>query len=76
SLPHTAATRFGQAARKLGLSLKGENALSGTLYNGYDWDLMDDEVITPLNPGRYYSGLTLLRLHDVVDNPIGREKVT
>jgi beta-amylase len=76
SLPHTAATRFGQAANALGLSLKGENALSGTLYNGYDWDLMDNEVRTPESPGRYYSGLTILRLHDIVDNPVGRDKIT
>jgi beta-amylase len=76
SLPHTAATRFGQAANALGLSLKGENALSGTLYNAYDWDLMDNEVKTPASPGRYYSGLTILRLHDIVDNPVGRDKIT
>jgi hypothetical protein len=76
SLPHTAATRFGLAATTMGLSLKGENALSGTLYNGYDWDLMDGEVRTPLQPGRYYSGLTILRLHDIVDNPVGRDKIT
>jgi hypothetical protein len=76
SLPHTAAARFGQAATRMGLSLKGENALSGTLYNGYDWDLMDGAVRTPVQPGRYYTGLTILRLHDIVDNPVARDKIT
>ena len=76
SLPHTAATRFGIAAKRMGLLLRGENALSGTLYNGADWDLMDDQVVTSLQPGRFYNGLTLLRLHDVVDNPVAREKVS
>lgn len=76
SLPHTAATRFGIAAKLWGLMLRGENALSGTLYNGADWDLMDDQVITSLRPEKFYYGLTLLRLHDVVDNPVGRQKVS
>jgi beta-amylase len=76
SLPHTAATRFGIAAKQWGLMLRGENALSGTLYNGADWDLMDNQVITSLQPERFYNGLTLLRLHDVVDNPVGRQHVS
>jgi beta-amylase len=77
SLPHTAATRFGQAAQRVGLRLRGENALSESLTNGNDWDLMDSKVRTPLNPTGYYDdGLTLLRINNVVDNPVARAKVS
>jgi beta-amylase len=75
SLPHTAAIRFGQAAHAWGLPVDAENALSGTLYSGSNWDLMTGLLKTALDPENYYSKLTLLRMHDVVDNPVGREKV-
>jgi hypothetical protein len=75
-LPHTAALRFGQAAQQWGLKLDAENALSGTLYNRANWDNMTGLIRTPLDPANYYTKLTLLRMHDVVDNPVGREKVT
>jgi beta-amylase len=76
SLPHTAAVRFGQAAQTWGLEVDGENALSGTLYSGSNWDSMTGLIKTPLDPSNYYSKLTLLRMHDVVDNPVGRDKVS
>jgi hypothetical protein len=76
SLPHTLATWFGEAAENKGLWLKGENALSGALYNNYDWDLMDHLLDLPNQFNGTYHGLTFLRLGDIIDNPVAREKIT
>jgi beta-amylase len=75
SLPHTLATWVGQAAEDMGLWLKGENALSGALYNNFDWDLMDNLLDLPNQFNGTYHGLTFLRLGDVVDNPVARAKI-
>jgi beta-amylase len=75
SMPHTLATWVGQAAENMGLWLKGENALSGALYNNFDWDLMDNLLDLPNQFNGTYHGLTFLRLGDVVDNQVARAKI-
>lgn len=75
SMPHTLAAWVGQLAHRMGVPLKGENALAGTLYNGYNWDLMMSLMALP-NYSGYYHGVTLLRMSDVLNNGTARAKAT
>jgi beta-amylase len=54
---------FGDLAKDKGITLKGENALAGGLYNDNGWQNMAYAI-----NNHYYSGVTLLRMHDVVEN--------
>jgi hypothetical protein len=58
-----------QTATKLGITLKGENALSGELNNPQAWE----NIYHALN--RYqFSGFTALRLEEVTQKPFPRQK--
>ena len=57
----------GEAAKKEGLLLKGENALSGTLGSQSSWDNMRRSVLE--GP---YRGLTILRFDDVLASEVAR----
>lgn len=54
---------IGDEARKLGLTLKGENALAGELHGKQAWD----NILNVLK-WSHYSGVTLLRLEAVAEN--------
>lgn len=75
SLPQTLAVWVGQEAQRQKLELRGENALSFTLSDANSWNRMSRLLNLPDQPG-YYSGLTLLRMGDVVNDPIARAKVS
>ncbi len=76
SQPHTLALSVGQEARRLKLTINGENALSGTLSDAGAWDNMRSLMQVPGEKNGYYTGLTLLRIGDVVDNPVARAKLS
>lgn len=76
SIPHTLATWVGQEAKRLHVPLNGENALSFTLQDAASWDRMHSLLILPTQPNGYYSSLMLLRMGDVVNDPIARAKVS
>lgn len=52
---------LGKAADSLGITIKGENALSGSLSNSYSWGRMHN-VLKESN----YQGLTILRMGNIV----------
>jgi hypothetical protein len=52
--------------------IKGENALNYTLFNPQSWILLR-AAIGLGGFDRLYSGLTFLRVTDVVDNDVARE---
>jgi beta-amylase len=55
-------------AQEEGVTIKGENALSYTLKDPHAWENIEDALA---NGG--YRGLTVLRVNDVVENPVARE---
>lgn len=63
SRARTLTRKIGEAARQQGLTLKGENALSWTLYDTNSFTRMSD-----LLKNHGYSGMTLLRLNEVAGN--------
>lgn len=75
ALPHTLAKWVGQEAQRQNMELKGENALSFTLHDPAAWDRMRSLLILPDQQG-YYSGLTLLRMGDIVNDPLARAKLS
>jgi hypothetical protein len=75
SLPHTVAIWFGQEALRQELTARAENALEGNLKNPYDWDNMRSLLLLPGQTG-YYQGLTVLRLHTAVNDPVARAKIS
>lgn len=75
AMPNSLATWAGQEAERQGLWLKGENALNGNLYNDYSWTLMRSFLNFPGQHG-YYHGLTFLRMADVVNNNVARNRIT
>lgn len=74
SLPHTLSKWVGQEAQRQGLKLHGENALAGNIGNAQSWDLTRSLLDLPNQPG-YFSAVTLLRMGDVVNNPVARAKL-
>jgi beta-amylase len=56
-------------AERMGVTIKGENALSGSLATGHAWD----NLVEAIEKGTY-QGITVLRMNDVVSNPVAREK--
>ncbi len=76
SLPHSLATWVGQEANRQGLSIKGENALAGTLYDKAAWERMASLLKGWGSNGNdgYYDGLTFLRMSDVLASDIAREQ--
>jgi len=76
SLPYALATWVGQEAVRNGLTLKGENALSWNLHDHASWDRMRSFVSLPGNQNGYYHGLTLLRMSDVLNSDVGRNRLT
>jgi len=75
SLAHTLASWFGFEAKKQGLFLKGENALNGNLHNNNGWDNIDGLMPMPGGSGIYH-GVTLLRMEDVVNDPLARARIS
>jgi hypothetical protein len=75
AMPHSLASWAGQEAERQGLWLKGENALNGNLYNDNSWTLMRSFLNFPGQHG-YYHGLTFLRMGDVVNNNVARNRIT
>lgn len=63
SLAKTLVGWIGDSAFKLGIEIKGENALSGELSNSSAWNNMKDAVLN-----HHYSGVTLLRANEIVGN--------
>ncbi len=55
---------IGDSAYRLGIELKGENALAGELSNQGAWSNMFDAISQ-----HHYSGVTLLRSNEIVGNP-------
>jgi beta-amylase len=74
SLAHTLASWFGIEANKQGLDVKGENALNGNLHNNNGWDNIDGLMPMPGGNGIYH-GVTLLRMEDVVNDPLARARL-
>lgn len=68
TLPYTLAKWVGQEAQRQGVDIKAENALSHTLYDKGSWDRMRSLMTFPGNKEGYYSGITLLRLSDIMNN--------
>lgn len=65
SMPSTLVNWIGAEARRQGVILKGENALAAGLYHAEGWSNLQ-QVLRNGN----YQGLTLLRLNDIVENPL------
>jgi hypothetical protein len=61
---------IGREAKKQNLSLKGENALEGTLYQNRAWDNIHDAIIHA-----NYEGLTILRMGPLTDNENVKAKI-
>lgn len=74
ALPQSLAKWVGQEAHRQGLWLRAENALAGNLGSNHSWDLMKSHLDLPSNDGAYH-GVTLLRIGDVVNNGIARNRV-
>jgi hypothetical protein len=74
SLPNTLARWVGIEARRQGLTIRGENALAGNLANANNWNIAHELLDLPNNPGNY-SGITFLRMSDVVNNPTARAEL-
>lgn len=68
TMPYTLAKWVGQEAQRQGIDMKAENALSHTLYDKGAWDRMRSLMTFPGNKEGYYSGITLLRLSDIMNN--------
>jgi hypothetical protein len=75
SMPYALATWVGQEAVRQGLTLKGENALSWNLHDHASWDRMRSFIDLPGNQNGYYHGLTLLRMGDVLNSEVGRQRL-
>lgn len=74
SLPNSLARWVGKEARRQGLTIRGENALAGNLGSSYNWDVVHSLLDLPNQPGPY-SGITFLRMGDVVNNATARAKL-
>jgi beta-amylase len=59
----------GAEAKRQNVSIKGENALAGPMGNDSAWDNIVDALTWS-----HYSGITILRLQQVVDNPVGKRR--
>jgi hypothetical protein len=75
SLPHTLATWLGEEGHRQGLSLNGENALASNLGSNQAWDNISQLLNLPGSPGNYH-GITLLRMSDVLNDPVARARVS
>lgn len=64
STPKTLVAYVGDSAAKLGVEIKGENALSG----GNDYPYFWNNIEVAINQ-HGYNGITILRLRDVVEGP-------
>lgn len=62
STPKTLVAYVGDSAAKLGVEIKGENALSGGNDAAYFWNNIEEAVSK-----HHYNGVTILRLRDVVE---------
>ena len=58
-----------EAARGVGLAIKGENALAGGVESDFGWDQIENAVTWA-----GYRGITILRLENVTRNAVGRER--
>lgn len=74
ALPQSLAKWVGQEAHRQRLWLRAENALAGNLASNHSWDLMKSHLDLPSNDGAYH-GVTLLRMGDVVNNGVARNRV-
>jgi len=74
SLPNTLAKWVGMEARRQGLTIRGENALSGNLGSSNNWNIAHALLDLPNQPG-YYNGITFLRMSDVVNNAVARAEL-
>ncbi|MBA3993586.1 MAG: hypothetical protein C0469_08670 [Cyanobacteria bacterium DS2.3.42] len=76
SLPNTLAKWVGHEANRQGLTIKGENALSGTLYDKAAWERMASLLKGwGDKPGDgYYDGLTFLRMNDVLASEVAQQQ--
>ena len=67
SRPENLVTEVSSAAEELGLRIKGENSLSGNLYNKSAW-LKIQEILS----SKRFSGITIMRIKDITEyNQIG-----
>ncbi len=66
SIAHSLVKWIGEHARALNLRIEAENALPSNLYNPACWDNMRSHL---LPNGGSYSGLTCLRMRQIVENP-------
>ncbi len=74
SLARSLVRWVGTEAKSAEVPIKGENAVSWNLPKPEAWDLMKTHMALPGTEG-LYSGLTILRMGDVVDDPEDRTKV-
>ncbi len=56
-------------AARLGVPIKGENALAGGVYDSSAWDNMENAI-----QWASYEGLTVLRMNDIASSPIGQTR--
>lgn len=78
SLANSLVRWMGAEAKRQGVPIKGENALSFTLPVPQSWDLMRSALALPGSTG-VYEGLTLLRIGDVLGSDLCKaelEKIT
>ncbi len=76
SLPNSLAKWVGHEANLQGLTIKGENALSGTLYDKAAWERMASLLKgwgDKPNEG-LYDGLTFLRMNDVLASEVAQQQ--
>ncbi|MCC6977491.1 MAG: family 14 glycosylhydrolase [Candidatus Melainabacteria bacterium] len=69
SLANSLVRWVGAEAKRQGVPIKGENALSFTLPVPQSWDLMRSALALPGSDG-VYEGLTLLRIGDILGNDV------
>ena len=60
---------MGANANRRGITIKGENALAGSLYSDRGWENIENVL-----EWSHYSGITILRMGDVLRSEIGRQR--
>ena len=74
SLARSLVKWVGAECRRQGVTVKGENALAGGLYNVTSWKMLRTALNIPGEEG-FYEGLTLLRLSDVLRSDAAKREL-
>ena len=74
SMAYSLVRWVGREAAKMGLPIKGENALGFTLGSAESWHRICSHLQVPGNDGAY-EGVTFLRMGTILDSPVGRQEM-